>query len=301
MEMPDKEESKQLGTDHTANPLNEIERKLEGIEAKLKEKDKEQDAERRNRDRIKVIDEKYVELMNNTLRQRDLEKMIEKTGYIPGMETFSQVSVSKPRQVPQSHKPWGIPREQQSFSTNNAKKDIQPHFKESQHFKENQKKRQPGGVPMERTWSSSQQKEIGIHGGQNIWQFPKRPVTMRQEIPTQVLCRNRFQILAEEESEEKNGMPTGETFENDDLLRDQINRNHALAGSKTTAPKKRMPHEDGPSRTKATTPMKLNSIHNRPGLADQEKQDQNELQTEPIKGQRFGRRNQQLPLLETLY
>eukprot|EP00112_Aurelia_sp_Birch-Aquarium-sp1_P009149 Seg2028.8 transcript_id=Seg2028.8/GoldUCD/mRNA.D3Y31 product="hypothetical protein" protein_id=Seg2028.8/GoldUCD/D3Y31 len=54
MGMPDKEESKKLGTDHTANRLNEIERKLEGIEAKLKEKDKEQDAEKRNRDMLEA-------------------------------------------------------------------------------------------------------------------------------------------------------------------------------------------------------------------------------------------------------
>eukprot|EP00112_Aurelia_sp_Birch-Aquarium-sp1_P020937 Seg551.4 transcript_id=Seg551.4/GoldUCD/mRNA.D3Y31 product="hypothetical protein" protein_id=Seg551.4/GoldUCD/D3Y31 len=172
MEMPDKEKSKQLGTDHAANRLDEIERKLEGIEATLKEKDKEQDAERRNRDRIKVIDEIYVELMvktermekenislkdeNNGLKIKilDFEKTIEKTGYIPCMETCSQVSVSKPRQVPQSHKPWGIPREQQSFSTNNAKKDIHPHFTESQNFKESQKKGSLG---------VSQWKEPGLH------------------------------------------------------------------------------------------------------------------------------------------
>eukprot|EP00112_Aurelia_sp_Birch-Aquarium-sp1_P023344 Seg691.9 transcript_id=Seg691.9/GoldUCD/mRNA.D3Y31 product="hypothetical protein" protein_id=Seg691.9/GoldUCD/D3Y31 len=85
---------------------------------------------------------------------------------------------------------------------------------------------------MERAWSSSQQKEIGIHSGQNIWQFPKRSVRMRQEIATQVLCTK------------KNGMPTRDTLENDDLLRDQIIRTHAFAGSKTTAPKKRMPNED---------------------------------------------------------
>ena len=89
---------------------------------------------------------------------------------------------------------------------------------ENSSFKESQIKRsQPWDIPMERTCSLSQQKEIGIRREQNVWQFPKRSVTMRQEIPTQVLSRNRFQILAEAESEEKNSMPTRDTFENDNL------------------------------------------------------------------------------------
>ena len=65
------------------------------------------------------------------------------------------------------------------------------------------KKSQPWGVPMEKTRFLSEQKEIGAHCQQNIWHFPKCLATMQQEIPTQVLSRNRFQILADAEFEEK--------------------------------------------------------------------------------------------------
>ena len=152
-EMLDKEKSKVIEKDHTANRLDVIERKLEEIETRLKEKDKEQNDEKRKVDRMKVVDEKYVEQMikaeklekeNSGLRVKDensglrikileLGKVIEKRGNRPSIETFSQASFLKPQQLPMSQNPWTFAREQQNFSTttNNAKKDIQTDLKRS--------------------------------------------------------------------------------------------------------------------------------------------------------------------------
>ena len=128
-DMPEKEESKAVKTDHTANRLDVIERRLEEIETRLKEKDKEQYDEKRKEARMKVIDEKYVELMikaeklekeNRTLKDEncglkikifELEKVIEKSGNKPGIETSSQASFLKPQQVSTSHNPWEFARE----------------------------------------------------------------------------------------------------------------------------------------------------------------------------------------------
>ena len=338
-------ESKTLETDHTANRLDAIERKLERIEARLNEKDNDQDSERRNIDRIRVSDEQYVQLMvkkerletenkalkdeNYALRTKilDLQKMLENPGNIPCIETSSQASIMKLQQGPQSQSFLGIPREKQRFTTNNPKKDIQPgmrndaenlNFKENQNkrdqpwgvsteknynqqgiwqfnndaeisnFKESQmKKSQPWGVPMEKTCSLSEQKEIGAQS-QNIWQFPKRSATTRREIPTQVVYRNRLQILADAGFEEENCMPTGHMLENESLLRDETLR--TFVGAKTTTTKKRKPNDEIFFRSKVTTPKKPKPSDNRPGLANQEKQDQNGMQTETTKAQSFGRR-----------
>ena len=125
-------ELKILEKDHTANRLDEIERKLERIEARLNEKENGQDSERRNIDRIRVSDEQYVQLMvkterleteNKTLKDYglrtkilDLQKMLENTGNKPCIETSSQASIMQPQQVPHSPKFLGIPREKQRFT-----------------------------------------------------------------------------------------------------------------------------------------------------------------------------------------
>ena len=235
----------------------------------------------------------------------------------------------QPQQVPHSQKFLGIPREKQRFTINNPKRDIQPgminddensNFIENQDernkpwevpteknydhqgiwqlrndaeissFKESQiKKSQPWGVPMGKTCSFSEQKDVGTHSEQTIWQFPKRSVKTRREIPTQVLSRNRFQILADAEFEEKNCMPTGHMFENESLLRDQTSRT-LLVGTKTTTPKERMPNDELFYRSQPTIPKKPKPSDNRPSLANQDKQDQSGMQPETTKAQSFGRR-----------
>ncbi len=148
----------------------------------------------------------------------------------------------------------GIPGEKHRFTTNNAKKDIQPgirNYAENSNFKENPNKRyQPWGAPIEK-----------IYNQQNIWQFPKQSVTMQREreIPTQVLSRNRFQILADTELEEENCLLPDQTL-------------HTFVGAQ------------------ATTPTKSKQRDNCPGLANQDKQDQYGIQTETTKTQSFGRR-----------
>ena len=104
-----------------------------------------------------------------------------------------------------------------------------------------------------------------------------------------VVSRNRFQILADAEFEEKKCMPTGHMFENESLLRDQTSRT-LLVGTKTTTPKERMPNDELFYRLQATMPKKPKPSDNRPGLANQEKQDQNRMQTETTKARSFGRR-----------
>ena len=162
----------------------------------------------------------------------DLQKMLENTGNKSCIENSSQASMMKPQQVSRSQNFLGIPREKQRFTTNNPKRDIQlgtrnddenSNFKENQDernqpwevpteknndqqgiwqlrndaeissFKESQiKKSQPWGVPIGKTSSLSEQTEIGTHSQQTIWQFPKRSVKTRREIPTQVLSRNYY-------------------------------------------------------------------------------------------------------------
>ena len=258
----------------------------------------------------------------------DLQKMLENTGNKSCIENSSQASMMKPQQVSRSQNVLGIPREKQRFTTNNPKRDIQPgtrnddensNFKENQDernqpwevpteknndqqgiwqlrndaeissFKESQiKKSQPWGVPIGKTSSLSEQKEIGTHSQQTIWQFPKRSVKARREIPTQVLSRNRFQILADTKFEEKNCMPTGHMFENESLLRDQTSR--TLVGTKTTTPKKRMPNDELFHRSQTKISKNPRPSDNRPGLANQEKRDQHGMQIETTKAQSFGRR-----------
>ena len=235
--------------------LDEIERKLARIESRLNEKDNEKDSERRKIDRVR--DEQYVQLMvrterleveNKTLKDEnyglrtkifDLQQMLVKPGSKICVEKpSSQAAKIKPQQVTQSQNFLGIPGEKHRFTTNNAKKDIQPgirNYAENSNFKENPNKRyQPWGAPIEK-----------IYNQQNIWQFPKQSVTMQREreITTQVLSRNRFQILADTELEEENCLLPDQTL-------------HTFVGAQ------------------ATTPTKSKQRDNCPGLANQDKQNQ---------------------------
>ena len=67
----DSDEASLLEKDHTAKRLDDIERKLGEIKARLKEKDKEQENDRRKINRMKIIGENYCELM---LKIERLEK-----------------------------------------------------------------------------------------------------------------------------------------------------------------------------------------------------------------------------------
>ena len=72
------------------------------------------------------------------------------------------------------NKPWEVPTEKNYDHQGiwRLRNDA-----EISSFKESQiKKSQPWGVPMGKICSFSEQKDVGTHSEQTIWQFPKRSV-----------------------------------------------------------------------------------------------------------------------------
>ena len=222
-EMLDNVESKALETNRTENRLDEIERKLEEIETRLMEKDKEQNDGKRKIDGMRVIDEKFVELMvkaeklekeNKSLKDEncglkikilDLEKVIEKNGNKPGIEPFSQASILKPQQVPKSHSPWEFAREQQIFSTttNDAKKDFPINFnglsQNIQTMRQQEKGPNVSSTARELYGYGEESSQEARLRSKGIWEIPK--VTARsiqfckETIPIKIT--NRFNLLEE--------------------------------------------------------------------------------------------------------